>query len=220
MKRAILAAVLGVAGSMATSYGQGLIQFNNYNSFVYNPVVWGAGSGGTVGNNVNSSTVEVALYYVLGNVSGDTTSAFLTAAGSPVATTYIITGGSAPNAAGTYGTGPDGFYQDASPVTLAGWSNGQTATFMVEAWQAGTGGTQFTYSQAAVSGVSALWTEVGDTGIGGTLTGFGIVPSSDPAGNFLSGPPTTTISAVPEPTTLALAGLGGAALMALRRKKA
>jgi len=223
MKRAILAEVLGVAGSVATSYGQGIITFNNYSTTSFQPVIWGAGvPSETAGANVDSASVEVALYYVLGNVSGDTTSAFLTAAGSPVATTFIdptINTGGSYHGSPTVGTGgPGGYYADSTVPTLAGWTTSQTATFMVAAWDT-TGG--LTLNNALYAGYSALWTETVDPGYASSAnTGYGIVPSTSVAGLFANGPGSVTVSPVPEPTTLALAGLGGAALLALRRKKA
>jgi hypothetical protein len=209
MKRSIIAAILGVAGSVATTYGQGIVQFNNYISHSFNPVVT------TLGANVDSPTVEVALFYVLGNVSGDTTSAFLTAAGSAVATAFIDP---TANAGGSYGgTGPGGYYN--GPVaTLAGWTTGATATFMVEAWDSTAGAT---FANSALTGTSALWTETGDPSLPGGLSGYGIIPTSlgSPAEPMFTGMPTLVVS-VPEPTALALAGLGGlASLMAFRRKQ-
>jgi hypothetical protein len=68
-----------------------------------------------------------------------------------------------------------------------------------------------------------LWTEVVDPGLAtSSLTGFGIVPQSVEVAGFMAGGPSElTLTAVPEPTTLALAGLGGlASLVALRRKNA
>jgi hypothetical protein len=215
MKRAIIAAILGVAGSVATTYGQGIVQFNNYISHSFNPVVQ------TGGANVDLPTVEVALFYVLGNATGDTTSAFLTAAGSPVSTGFIDT---TLNTLGSYGgTGPGGYYDSSTVATLASWTTSQTATFMVEAWNTAAGGT-FT-TQGNLAGTSALWTEVVDSGYASsTLTGYGIIPTSlgAPSEPMFTGMPTLTmaLNPVPEPTTLALAGLGGAALLALRRKKA
>jgi hypothetical protein len=212
MKRSIIAAILGVAASVATTYGQGIILFNNYASHNYNPVVT------TLGANVASPTVEVALFYVLGNATGDTTSQFLTAAGSAVATTFIDP---TLNSAGSYGgTGPGGYYDDGTAVSLASWTTSQTATFMVEAWDTTAGGTYTTAGN--LIGTSALWTEVVDPGYASsTLTGYGIIPSSlgAPAEFMNTGMPTLVMS-VPEPTALALAGLGGlASLMAFRRKQ-
>jgi hypothetical protein len=222
MKRTIIAAILGVAGSVATTYGQGITLFNNYISQNFNPVVYGAGvAGHAAGANVNNGNVELALFYVLGNVSGDTTSQFLTAAGSAVGTTFIDT--TANQGSGFGGTGNGGYYDDGTTINLAGWNTSSTATFMVEAWDSTSGGTFSTPGNLV--GESALWTEVVDPqyAINATDGGYGILPSSasvpEPMAN---GMPTLTMttSAVPEPTTLALAGLGGlASLMAFRRKQ-
>jgi len=224
MKKALVAAILGVAGSVATTYGQGVVQFNNYQSYVYNPVRYNSSAGsapaGDAGENVNDPNVEVALFYALGTYSS--VGSFLTAAGSAVGTTFIDT---TKNSGGTYGAGtPGGYYDDSSPITLAGWSSttAATATFYVEAWEtSGTYAGGGTYTNSLLTGASGLWTETTAVTESGANPGtYGIVPSADPSDTFLSGPPTTIMSTVPEPTTLALAGLGGlASLVAFRRKQ-
>jgi len=157
-----------------------------------------------------------------GNVSGDTQSAFLTAAGSPVATTFIDTGlnqGSGYSGSPAVGIGGNGgYYDDSATVGLPGWTTSSTATFMVAAWVT-TGG--LSLNNALYAGYSSLWTETVDPGYGGAgNTGFGIVPSSSVAGLFANGPTSVTVSSVPEPTTLALAGLGSlVSLVAFRRKQ-
>jgi len=220
MKRALIAAILGVAGSVATTYGQGVILFNNYSSTPYNPVVYNSNPAlapaGLAGDNVNDSGVELQLFYALGTFGS--VNSFLTAAGSAVGTTFIDTGLN--QTAGFGATGPGGYYDDATTIALAGWnaSTAATATFYVEAFEttgiyAGGG----TYANSLLTGASGLWTET----TAPTGSANGIQPSSNPPEPFASGPPETVMTVVvPEPTTLALAGLGGAALLAFRRKKA
>ena len=215
MKKIIVASILGLAGSLATTYGQGIILFNNYATTSYQPVVYGAGvTGHTAGSNVNNAGATISLLYALGTYSS--VSSFLAAA-TTVATTTIDT---TANAGGNFmgnpvvGTGgPGGYYDDSTPATLAGWTTTSTATFLVE-------GSLLNGTQQ-LSGTGSLWTEVVDPGYGTTLTGYGIVPSTSVAGFFANGPSSLVLAPVPEPTTLALAGLGGlASLVALRRKQA
>jgi hypothetical protein len=59
---------------------------------------------------------------------------------------------------------------------------------------------------------------VGDSGVFQNHTGGGGVPASIPAA--LTGMPNVIVSAVPEPSTVALAGLGAAALLMYRRRQA
>lgn len=215
MKKAIVASILGIAGSVATTYGQGIIQFNNYATTSFQPVYF------VGGGNADSANVEVALLYALGTFAN--TSSFLASA-TQVSTAFIDP---TLNTAGTYhgsptiGTGgPGGYYTQGAAAVLAGWAVGDTATFMVEGWDS-TGG--LTFANALAKGQSGLWTETVDPGLASSsLTGFGIVPTSigAPAGLMANGPLSVGL-VVPEPTTLALAGLGGlASLVALRRKKA
>jgi len=223
MKKALVAAILGIAGSVATSYGQGVILFNNYSSTPYNAVVYNSSAAsapaGNAGKNVNDSGVELQLFYALGTYS--TVSSFLTAAGSAVGTTFIDTGLNQAGSFGAAGT-PGGYYDDATTITLAGWSSttAATATFYVEAFETtGTFAGGGTFATSLLTGASGLWTET----TAPTGSANGIQPSSNPPEPFAGGPPTTVMStvSVPEPTTLALAGLGSlASLVAFRRKKA
>jgi len=217
MKKAIVASVLGLAASVATTFGQGIVQFNNYVSSTFQAVTYGAGvAGHTAGANVDNANVEVALFYALGNLTSDTTSQFLTAAGSAVGTTFIDT---TLNTLATYGgTGPGGYYDDGTTITLAGWTTSSTATFMIEAWDS-TGGATFS-TPGTLEGTSALWTETVDATYPASLSGYGIVPSSVGSPEPMLNGPLGVVMTVPEPTTLALAGLGSlASLVAFRRKQ-
>jgi hypothetical protein len=109
-----------------------------------------------------------------------------------------------------------GGYFDTLSVVIPGYTSG-AVTFAVEAWYtgstyAGLGGA--TYALSSFKGESAAWNESSlATGLA-TANYFAGLPG--PNGASL----VAVTTAVPEPTTLALAGLGGAALLALRRKKA
>jgi hypothetical protein len=212
MKKVIVASILGLAGSVATTYGQGIILFDNYDSTTFQPVLYGSGvTGQAAGANVNNASATISLLYALGTYSS--VSSFLAAA-TTVATTPIDPTKNNPNA-GFGGTGPGGYYDDGTAVVLPGWTTSATATFLTE-------GSLLNGSQP-LSGMSSLWTEVVDPGYAtASLTGFGIVPQAVLVAGFMNGGPTElTLSPVPEPTTLALAGLGGlASLVALRRKQA
>jgi len=210
MKRAIVASILGLAASGIAAFGQGTIVFNNYLSSNYNSdtVMWGAGSGHTVGTQVDTASVTVQLFYALGNVSSDTTAQFLAAATAgntaPISTSI--------NSGGSYGGGhgPGGYYSGGNQL-INGWASGPV-TFAVEAWDTTTGAT---YAAAAVKGISALFVAQDDTT---GAAGRGVRPSALPAEDFanMAG---VTLTAVPEPTTLAFAGMGMLSLLALARRK-
>jgi hypothetical protein len=96
-------------------------------------------------------------------------------------------------------------------VTLSSVTSGaSSAVLALVGWN----GLQTTYAAAVAAGDK-----------------LGVYAFVNPVGNPLSTPPGTpaalsgftgnlVLTSVPEPTTLALAGLGGAALLAFRRKKA
>jgi PEP-CTERM motif-containing protein len=230
MKRTLVASILGLAATAVSSYGQGTIVLNNYATPSYQPVQWGTGvTGQTAGTSVDTASVEIELLYAVGTFSS--TSAFLAASPTDGGTTFIDP---TVNEAGSYGGGgPGGYYDDSSPVTISGWfgtaNNGAVSgsnpydpgsdpvTFLTEGWL--TTGPQggSSYNTALAHGISALWTE---TAANVGVSTAGICPLGDPALGFANGPTKLIISAVPEPTTMAVMGLGAAGLLALRRRKA
>jgi len=126
----------------------------------------------------------------------------------PIASTRtVFIGGATTTAAGSPGSDGSGLIQ--GPVADTGFAVGAD-TIQVRAWY--DPGHNTTYQQAFDAGVntgkSTLY----------TITSTGqtdpTVPSLDNI-NFAA----FTVSAVPEPSTFALAGLGAAALMIFRRRK-
>lgn len=209
MKKAIVLSILGIAASGYAAFGQGVINFNNYVAANYNSaqVLWGTGSGHASGTVVDTASVEVQLYYQLGTINESSVSFLadpLTKAGLTAFVDPTV------NSGGAYGVGAGGYY-GAGNQLLTGWSSGPV-TFMVAAWDTTTGAT---LGSAAVTGLSALFQAQDDSP--GTAK-FGIRPSSLPAENFAT-ISSVTLVGVPEPMTMALGGLGLAALMAFRRKQ-
>jgi len=98
-------------------------------------------------------------------------------------------------------------------TTVPGVTAGQTAHYEIRVWD-NKGGTLTTWAAALLGGTamgeSAILTSAP---LGGSLTDG--TPVSNPSTTFTS----FNISAVPEPTTFALAGLGAAALLIFRRRK-
>lgn len=199
MKKSIFIAVLGM-GASTVAFGQGQIIFGNYYSSSSPKVNWAATgvpsnlAGLSVGAEVNA---ELA-YYVGTSVSDVPTSLGQMTLLSSSITPFGLAGG------------------DADGSQYAGWFPGSTVTipgvgaanktfvsFEVLAFDGSS------YASAPYKGASSIFQS--------PTTGT----SSDPLTSFVQGSwQNFSITSVPEPTTLALAGLGGAALLALRRKKA
>jgi len=207
MKKTLAIAILGLT-ACATTYGQGVVQFNNYVSTSYQPVKYAndaattAALGAQAGQPVTSATVELQLFWALGSFADQ---ASFDGAKQTGVTTFI-------NPAVSFGGG--GYYTGPNQ-TLAGWSAGQTITFQVQGWQTAGANGGATYASSKLEGTSTLWQEVAAA----NANANGIQPSSNPAKGFNVGPPAMTLAIVPEPSIFALSGLGAAALMLFRRKK-
>jgi hypothetical protein len=203
MKKKVLASVMGVAGLLgltASSHGQGQIIFDNYGASPYYAVVYsaqaqaelGLPSAGALGN------VSVELGYALG---ANQTTGFTLIPSSITAINPALSQGDAGGA---------------GPVTT-GWFQGPLAliptvgpvTYEILGWVAsGNGAGGGTWDTSNYHG-SALFTEQSVGSI------------ANPANNFSGMTGDIVLNPVPEPTTLALAGLGGlASLVAFRRKQA
>jgi len=211
MKKTLLAGICGLAACAATSYGQGFIALDNYSSSAHPLVTYGSGvfangiSGalGQVGTGVTGSGWTVGLYFALGNV---TASSDQTAGNGIPLALALGTGGTAGGATTTF---------------LSGSLNGEfaaSAYFQATAATPGASGTTVTLEVVAYNGTDyASATQRGHSAafIIPALAGTSF-PNN--VGDYMS---TFSVTPVPEPTTLALAGLGGfGMLMALRRKQA
>jgi hypothetical protein len=204
MKRSIFIAVLGMA-SVAVTHGQGLVSFYNYVASSGPGITYAGLTGANAADNGLGVGPEVSAELFAGAAS-DTQFSQL------VAVPYSDVGGDASpvqvglgvaTGPGAIGTGAGWFNGGAIQVpTIQGVSAGGTYAFAIYAFG--------TINGVAVSGFSSIFD--------GTTS----ATSGSPTPNAPSGFSTTgfNVTPVPEPTTLALAGLGGAALLALRRKKA
>jgi hypothetical protein len=199
MKKALVASLLGIALNVASSYGQGYIIMQNYDLVNgTTPVFAGVtyGSGAKAGEYVGAASGFAAdLLYSLNG--GNT---FTLAAGSQ---TPFYTGSAGPSADGGSPT-TDGAGTFFGPtVTIPGYTSG-SVIFEVQAFNG-------TYT-----GTSAPFTIT-------SLNNNPNLPSDDllqlNGGTTSTGLQAFSVNAVPEPTVFALAGLGAAALMAIRRKK-
>jgi len=192
MKKAIFIAVLGVAASVASSYGQGFVNFSSYFGNE------GAGFTTTVFGTANSvpDGWTADLYFALG--TGVTDPVDFSQASSIISDPTGLTDANVVGA--TYSGGF--FGNPIVTVPIPGYASG-AVTYEIVAFN---GATYDSSSMRGRSGSFVLPT--------GAATAGNPIPMIDFAPNFQVAP-------VPEPTTLALAGLGGlASLVAFRRKQA
>lgn len=212
MKKLTTTLVAGVSllGAVAASYGQGQIGFANNTS--QTPITFGNVVGTSYAADAGqrawgpASTFEYALY--LGPVG----------ATSYTQMTLIDTRFNPASASGTIFTaGVDG------GVTVSGTGNagaaitaGTTYSDIVLGWTAKDGNS---FAAALASGdVNAL---TGMSAIGSVTANAAPTPAGQVFGTAGGGQIGTgfTLNAVPEPTTIALSGLGAAALLLFRRRK-
>jgi PEP-CTERM motif len=194
MKKLILTA-MGVACLTISGYSQGLVQFANFSGT-------GGGKVFTGGALATGSTTLELLY----GPAGDTL-AELIALGTGQVFTYNIS--TTPSLQGEF------FYGTVTTAQPAGGGSAD-ATLNVELAIAGWTGNFSNYA-AALAGNAPT---IGITAAFGNPTGGGGSPPSTAATlvNWTSGN-NLVLAASPEPTTLALGGLGAAALLMFRRRK-
>jgi len=211
MKRSIIASVLGIAATMAfanKTQAQGNVFFGNYNGgpTITAPVTFsgvstsGLVSGENIGYTTGGSdpTFIAQLLYSYGGALGVTYTA------GPTATFLTANGTSSEDGGGLFGAA-------LNTVSIPGYTSG-AVDFQVEVYELGS-----TYANSAIRGISGV---VQLSALATAGDGF---PISDLlSSSFVVTPLTAfTVSPVPEPSSLALAGLGGfGMLMAFRRKKA
>jgi hypothetical protein len=210
MKRKIVASVIGAAalvGLAASSYGQGQINFNTYASTGYFPVTYSQLSQTLLGVGQYSAgaNVDAELGYFVGTSSNPSDFTLIPST--------IIALGSDTEPVNGVGS-PVGGYIEGGTVTggIPGVTAASPVSFEILAWVAsGNGAGGGTYATSGYIG-SFIWTD--------SFNAINIGQIA-PAGYFQNLTGNAVLNPVPEPGTLALAGLGGlASLIAFRRKKA
>jgi len=221
MKRTIVASILGIAGSVAlvgSSHAQGTVYFQNYTSSlnpvqINAPITFGStgfavtGGNGTsvAGNGVGKEFTADLLY----SLNGGSTWTPLTFANSGA----TISGAFGYPAAFGYGSAKDGpittpsggnpGYFIGAGVKVPAYTSG-SIEFIVEAYN----GTNYVSSVGA-----GLW-----RGQSAPDVLSSIATGTTPTG-YLTGLEGFTVSTIPEPATLAFAGLGLLSLLAIARRK-
>lgn len=203
MKKVLVASILGLALSAASSYGQGYIVMQNYDligsTAVYSGVKYGSSSPvSLVGKYVGEqSGIKVDLLYSLTGAAGT----YALAANSQ--TPFF---GTSANGGTPVTDGAGSFF--GATLTIPGYTSGN-AFFIVEAYD----GTSYA-AAANYSGQSAVFSM--------PLQTNGALPAPDLLnlnGVTIQGLQPFVVNPVPEPSILALSGIGAAALMLIRRKK-
>ncbi len=205
MKKSLILGILGIVAATVSSYGQGAIFLDNYISSTYNPIYLGPLDPG--GQFLAPVGFTVGLYYdltpnqnITGSIAADSTgsadpstlnSALIQATG-PGATASIFTPG--------YFSAHSSFLIQPGAATPAQ----NSYTIMVVAYNGSS------YDSSTIRGHSAAVyiQDASPTVAGGADIG-NFFPANTPMMGF-----------IPEPTTMALGGLGLAALLIARRKKA
>lgn len=213
MKKILL--TLTVVGALAsTVYGQGRVSFNNAATFNASDAItisslnMGA-AGGTTGQGIGGDKYTVQLVFAAG--SGLSQAAFDAAAVQGNTATGVGSGGSLAAAffanTGTVASG-GGFF-DAGPVPSPVGTSMPAGNYTMQVWAWYKGGGATTYAQALSAGVN-----VGKSALF-NVNGVAASPGPVVSTSFLA----FQVGTVPEPSSLALAGLGAVAMLLIRRKK-
>jgi len=197
MKKSVIIAALGLAAGALSSFGQGSMAFNSYLAGASSTGVKVYNTDGVTGLSTGWtadlawSTSPISDASGNGSLNPLLTIAAVAAPSQTVVSTSFV---NTPN-------GP-GYFEGGSNFVLQPYTAGTTVYFEILAYETGD-----TYANSPIRGHSASFSTT-------LSTGTGLPPNMPLFGSFAVAP-------VPEPTTLALAGLGGlASLIALRRKQA
>ena len=191
MKSKTLSVVMsaaGLAGLAATSYGQGIVWFDNYACTPYYPIIYGSTLQGvqpSLAGTLAGANVNAELGYFIGTyVPGDL---FTLIPSSLTAVNPVLAGG--------------GYFQG-PVVTIPNYVSGPI-TFEILAWTGPAMNAAYYYNFYNPT----IWTEPS------------IATAPSPAGFFTDLPGNIIIISGPEPSTLAVAGLGALiSLVAFRRR--
>ena len=200
MKKVLVAAILGLA-AVTSVKAQGSIVLYNYATG--KQVLYGIGSGGTVGQPVSTPGFNVGFYWVNGASAAAINSGLAgdTAANgdlSILAPTLSVFAGA--NGTTTTDSGFPGYFSANSSSANLGVAGGSTVTIVLVAYNGAN------YASSNIRGHSAAF-QMTAQALPATAADVG-------TGAWTS----FQVSLVPEPSTFALAGLGLAGLLIFRRR--
>jgi len=206
MKKLII--TLGLAALVTSSQAQGTLNFVN--------------AAATV---ITLSSNSVALGSAPSTLGGFRYELYTGAAGTTAASSLIASGVIATN------TGTAGRFSAGSGITIPGIPSGGTAAIMVRGWSSNLG---VNYAAAKIQWDQGVGGFLGESAVapnfltGGVPAGGGLAILASPVFGGASGIVPQTVAngftlfystPVPEPSSMALAGLGAASLLIFRRKK-
>jgi hypothetical protein len=200
MKKSVVIIALGLAVSAVSSFAQGQMTFNSYlaDNSLGVPIYFSTAlGGGLVGAGYEADLAYSLTPFTDTSGNGALNPLLsLSGAGTPSVNNVVTP-------FGTSGT-QLGYFQGALNFQLTPYTTGTTVYFEVLAYQISAG----SYAASTVRGHSAVFSS--------TLIDGPALPQDIGLAGFA----TYMVASVPEPTTLALAGLGGlASLVAFRRKQ-
>ena len=185
--------IVGVLVTTVSSQAQGYIVLDNYDVTPGNLITYGGGAGGTLGTGIIGPQWTIGMYYAAGTVP-----VVLDPAGfADPLTLGPLTLATGPGATSSLWPGLPGYFAATNSFSPPGSAGGETYTFVVVAFNGST------YDTSMIRGHSAGFTEALSPGI--------------PNGMAQAMPAFSVIGPVPEPTTIALGGLGVSILLLARR---
>ena len=198
---------LALAAVTAASFAQGVVNFGNGSTTLIS----------ANGTSIPGSSVSTFYFAVFMAPSGTVTQDFLAAPAFGDATW-----GSALYTTVNHATAVGRLATTAGAAVIPGYNGGSTADFIVKGWSANAG---TTYAEALVAFNSALpgaYFGVSRIGNNVVLGDGGAIPAAflfGVGGSQVGGFNLAPTAAVPEPSSMALAGLGAASLLMFRRRK-
>lgn len=197
--------VLGLLASMGLSaIGQGIVYFNNRVTGVVDAKIYvdTVGSallpGGTAGVDFRAALLGGAQGSTASSMAGIGTLALLANPAGTATWVNFRTGAAA------------GYVGNTDPARNSGLPYGSTGMFQVVAWQ----GNYANWAEAYAAGMAGL-TKIGWSN---PVTVTTTASATDPSTPYLVGLQPFAIALVPEPSSMALLGLGAAAMMLFRRR--
>jgi hypothetical protein len=195
MKKSVIITALGFAAGVMTSFGQGSMTFNSYTA--------GPSSTGVKIYDFNGTTSTPLAAGFTADLVWSLTPINESEGNGALAAGWVLSGSGAPSVqsmATPFDTAHPGYFQGANNFILNPYTPGTTVYFEVIAYQTFYG----SYANAGLRGHSASFST--------TLTTGTSLPPNMPLFQSFS------IDIIPEPTTLALAGLGLVVFVAYRGK--